>query len=96
MELDYNTKYYWKVVAKDPGGKTATSNIWSFTTKTASLTNLDDLESDDELYIVTSITDENINKLTSDVIDYIANIPPLETPEDYVELYEGIQIFIQK
>lgn len=91
LELDYNTKYYWKVVAKDPGGKTATSNIWSFTTKTASLTNLDDLESDDELYIVTSITDENINKLTSDVIDYIANIPPLETPEDYVELYEGIQ-----
>jgi hypothetical protein len=90
-ELDYNTKYYWKVVAKDPDGKTATSPVWSFTTKTAVLTNLEDLESDDELYIVTSITDENINELTSDVIDYIANIPPLETPEDYVELYEGIQ-----
>jgi len=91
LELEDGKTYYWKVVAKDPDGKTATSNIWSFTTKTASLTNLDDLESDDELYIVTSITDENINELTSDVIDYIANIPPLETPEDYVELYEGIQ-----
>ncbi len=90
-ELDYNTKYYWKVVAKDPDGKTATSPVWSFTTKTAVLTNLEDLESDDELYIVTSITDENINELTSDLIEYIANIPPLETPEDYIELYDDIE-----
>jgi len=93
-ELEYGTTYYWKVNAKDGKGGETDSSVWNFTTMEKPLDiidDLDDLESDDELYIVTSITDENINKLTSDVIDYIANIPPLETPEDYVELYEGIQ-----
>jgi hypothetical protein len=32
-ELDYETKYYWKIVAKDGNGGSATSSIWSFTTK---------------------------------------------------------------
>jgi hypothetical protein len=30
--LDYNTKYYWKLVARDNLGQTATSDIFSFTT----------------------------------------------------------------
>lgn len=30
--LAYNTTYYWKVVAKDPGGQKTTSATWSFTT----------------------------------------------------------------
>jgi hypothetical protein len=30
--LDYETTYYWQVVAKDPDGETATSPVWSFTT----------------------------------------------------------------
>ena len=32
LELEEEKTYYWKVVAKDPKGKTATSNVWSFTT----------------------------------------------------------------
>ena len=30
--LDSNTKYYWKVVAKDRNGKETSSPVWSFTT----------------------------------------------------------------
>jgi len=30
--LAYNTEYYWKIVAEDPDGKTASSAVWSFTT----------------------------------------------------------------
>ena len=30
--LNWNTTYYWKVVAVDPFGKTATSAVWNFTT----------------------------------------------------------------
>ncbi len=30
--LAYSTKYYWKIVAKDAGGLTNESDIWSFTT----------------------------------------------------------------
>ncbi len=30
--LDVNTEYYWKVVARDLQGDTATSSVWSFTT----------------------------------------------------------------
>jgi len=47
LELENEKTYYWKVVAKDPEGKTATSNVWSFTTKTASPTNLEDSEDGD-------------------------------------------------
>lgn len=32
LELEYGKTYYWKVVAKDPDGETATSDVWSFTT----------------------------------------------------------------
>jgi uncharacterized protein (TIGR02145 family) len=32
IPLEYNTTYYWKVVAKDPYGHEATGNVWSFTT----------------------------------------------------------------
>ena len=32
VDIDYNTKYYWKIVAKDEFGKTSTSTVWSFTT----------------------------------------------------------------
>jgi len=31
--MDYNTRYYWKIVAKDSQGLTATSPIWHFTTE---------------------------------------------------------------
>ncbi|PNR93134.1 MULTISPECIES: hypothetical protein [unclassified Petrotoga] len=30
--LEYNTTYYWKVVAEDPDGETAPSPVWNFTT----------------------------------------------------------------
>jgi len=30
--MSYNTKYYWKIVAKDNHGATATGSIWDFTT----------------------------------------------------------------
>jgi len=30
--LDYSTKYYWKIVAEDPDGLTASSAVWDFTT----------------------------------------------------------------
>jgi len=30
--LDFDTKYYWKIVAKDPDGETSTSTVWDFTT----------------------------------------------------------------
>jgi hypothetical protein len=30
--LNWNTTYYWKIVAVDPFGKTATSAVWNFTT----------------------------------------------------------------
>jgi len=30
--LAFSTKYYWKIVAKDPDGETSTSAVWSFTT----------------------------------------------------------------
>ena len=30
--LEYNRTYYWKVVAKDPKGKTETGDVWRFTT----------------------------------------------------------------
>jgi len=33
--LEYGKTYYWKVVAKDPDGETATSDLWSFTTSVA-------------------------------------------------------------
>ncbi|WP_051962952.1 PQQ-binding-like beta-propeller repeat protein [Mesoaciditoga lauensis] len=36
-KIDYASKYYWKVVAKDPFGKSSSSQIWSFTTGTYSL-----------------------------------------------------------
>ena len=32
LELEDGKTYYWKVVAKDPDGKTATSPVWSFST----------------------------------------------------------------
>jgi len=32
LELEDDKTYYWKVVAKDPDGKTATSPVWSFST----------------------------------------------------------------
>ena len=32
LDLENDKTYYWKVVAKDPDGKTATSAVWSFTT----------------------------------------------------------------
>lgn len=31
--LDYNTHYYWKIIAEDNHGETATSEIWDFTTE---------------------------------------------------------------
>ena len=33
--LNYATRYYWKIVARDNHGSTATGNIWSFTTTRA-------------------------------------------------------------
>lgn len=33
VELSSNTKYYWKVIAKDPQGTETLSAIWSFTTR---------------------------------------------------------------
>jgi hypothetical protein len=45
--LSYNTKYYWKIVAKDDHSHTTSSPIWNFTTASespllsVSLTNLD-------------------------------------------------------
>ncbi len=30
--LEYETEYFWKVVARDPAGRTAESELWSFTT----------------------------------------------------------------
>ncbi|HHV01243.1 MAG TPA: hypothetical protein GXX68_03525 [Defluviitoga tunisiensis] len=32
LELENDKTYHWKVVAKDPDGKTATSPVWSFST----------------------------------------------------------------
>jgi len=32
--LSYNTKYYWKIVARDNHGATATGPVWDFTTVT--------------------------------------------------------------
>ncbi|PNR97229.1 hypothetical protein [Petrotoga sp. 9PWA.NaAc.5.4] len=32
LELENDKTYYWKVVAKDPNGKTATGPVWSFST----------------------------------------------------------------
>ena len=32
-ELEYETKYYWKIVAKDGNGGTTPGSVWSFTTK---------------------------------------------------------------
>lgn len=32
-ELKYGSKYYWKIVVKRTGGASATSPVWSFTTK---------------------------------------------------------------
>ena len=32
-ELDYNTKYYWKIVAKNDCGNSTSSNVWDFTTE---------------------------------------------------------------
>ncbi len=31
--LQYNTKYYWKITAKDSKGATSTSDVWTFTTE---------------------------------------------------------------
>lgn len=31
--LNYNTNYYWKIVATDRWGKSTTSDVWNFTTK---------------------------------------------------------------
>ena len=31
-DVNYNTKYYWKIVAKDNFGETSTSTVWTFTT----------------------------------------------------------------
>lgn len=36
--LFHETTYYWKVVAKDPSGRSTSSPVWSFTTKPAPLT----------------------------------------------------------
>ncbi|MCK5126704.1 MAG: DNRLRE domain-containing protein [candidate division Zixibacteria bacterium] len=33
--LEYSKKYYWKIVAKDSHGATTSSDVWSFTTKSA-------------------------------------------------------------
>jgi len=33
IDLDPNTTYYWKVVADDGNGETATSEVWTFTTQ---------------------------------------------------------------
>jgi len=30
--LDFETTYYWQIMAKDPDGETATSPVWNFTT----------------------------------------------------------------
>jgi nitrous oxidase accessory protein NosD len=32
--MNYNTKYYWKIVAKNSNNETTNGSIWSFTTKT--------------------------------------------------------------
>ncbi len=31
--LNYSTKYYWRIVAKDPNGASTSSDIWDFTTQ---------------------------------------------------------------
>ena len=32
-DLNYETKYYWKIVARDSSGETTSGPVWSFTTK---------------------------------------------------------------
>ena len=92
-ELEYNTKYYWKVIAKDDKGLETEGPVWNFTTMEKPLDiidDLEDLESDDELYIITSVTDKDINELTSKLINYVASFPSLETLDDYADFYNGI------
>jgi len=41
--LDYNTTYYWKVVAFDSYGDSAVSNVWNFTTESDPVFNCGDV-----------------------------------------------------
>lgn len=44
--LDYNTHYYWRVIARDVHGETTYSDFWDFTTKPESVCNINlDLQS---------------------------------------------------
>ena len=96
-ELEYGTTYYWKVNAKDGKGGETDSSVWNFTTMEKPLDiidDLDDLESDDELYIVTSITDENITELTSDVVLFFTTLAEAVSAEADAKQRKRLQAFI--
>jgi hypothetical protein len=72
--LNYNTKYYWKIVAKDNHGATTTGPLWAFTTQ-------DGNQPPPDSYTIVHITDTHIGAAGSsgrvgDVLNYINNLDP--------------------
>ena len=83
--LDFNTTYYWKIVAKDPYGASKSSPIWNFTTrgnnppKTPCDPNPEDCETG--IYINSHISwtggDPDGDDVTYDIYFGNSNPPPL-------------------
>lgn len=54
--LNYGTKYYWKIVAKDDNGNSVSGPLWSFTTAEQSLTEFCDCASQPASYTIDTDT----------------------------------------